>query len=679
MLSRWHELRELIVTGSHWQAQHKLWAVRLLGHQPLDATHSRKIAELYLRSWTIYKERDTAWLEFRSELNNREYRRFLQRVRGQWGLLDSFDKPQERAKLLAIIEQAIADVQEKLVLAQAREAREAAIRAGCLGFDDSPEGERLRRYELAAHRKFVRSLDSFMKVRKEGFEDTVETRDSTESVSSQEPLDTERESPAESEYCPEADQPDRDRQAESDCWAQRDQFLREPEIGRLLATGNDRAIAEDARSDAIDPASMTAAFRKVVNFDTAALSVEAPESPRLDEENLRNDPNFGYKAAPSSPEAPVSESKTNEQAQCEQRSELVDADEAGREPEPAHWLWWLPGVLISIIVVMCFGRTGLSRNGLESLDRRPPASHRELPERLPAIEVRPDSAVESDLLVATVRPQTDALRTTLRLDGADRCADAVDPDGAVFLEMGTEAADWWAREESGADRLLGVARRSPVEPFVEIERERLLDEADVGESGASKEIDQLAAREVAGVRAVAGDFEGRVVGRDVWIGVGDVIAQRQNATASDQLDLPRQERFWVDDVMQHVPRDCPVKRAESVGRAIKHRCLEKPSPLAEGRAPLSGALDHFARQVHADDVQPGAQKCFGHEAGTATDVEDATAARKRGFVDQALQCGGIALDGCALKPRSLGVESASELCVVVGHVCVPATDCCGFS
>ena len=127
-----------------------------------------------MRTWTIDPVRGNAWCEHKSEMLPEEHRHFQKRLRGQWGLRNSHIEKKERQTLLAIVDKAIADVKEKLALAEARAEKEAALLADCLAFDDSDEGERHRRYELAAHRKFLRSIDSFMKVRKAGFEEIAE-------------------------------------------------------------------------------------------------------------------------------------------------------------------------------------------------------------------------------------------------------------------------------------------------------------------------------------------------------------------------------------------------------------------------------------------------------------------------------------------------------------------------
>ncbi len=51
-------------------------------------------------------------------------------------------------------------------MARERAARDAQRRADCLLFDDSMEGERLRRYEASSSRTMLRSINEFFKVRR---------------------------------------------------------------------------------------------------------------------------------------------------------------------------------------------------------------------------------------------------------------------------------------------------------------------------------------------------------------------------------------------------------------------------------------------------------------------------------------------------------------------------------
>ncbi len=167
LLDRWAELRALLEPGKYWQPHHKLRAVRLLGHQPLDAIASLDVAQIYVRSWTINPRRETPWSELKSELGPDEYRRFKSRVHSQWpDLLNSYDDAKERQVLIEIVERAVQEIMVKAKEAASRAERDAALRADALSFDDSHEGELLRRYQTANHRAFLRSLSEFDKARR---------------------------------------------------------------------------------------------------------------------------------------------------------------------------------------------------------------------------------------------------------------------------------------------------------------------------------------------------------------------------------------------------------------------------------------------------------------------------------------------------------------------------------
>ncbi len=173
LLDRFAELRALLLEpGKIWNSQHKFMAIRLLGKQPLDCYTDIQIAEICLRMWTTNPARDNAWIDMRSELGRDEYARFRDTILRQWPqLLDSLDDETERQILRAIVDQAVEQVKVKAAMAAERAERDAARRADCLAFDDSPEGERLRRYELGYHRAFLRSVEAFSKARRDSESD----------------------------------------------------------------------------------------------------------------------------------------------------------------------------------------------------------------------------------------------------------------------------------------------------------------------------------------------------------------------------------------------------------------------------------------------------------------------------------------------------------------------------
>jgi hypothetical protein len=143
----------------------KLRAVRLLGKQPLDAIDEEDVAMVYLATFALKPNKGTWDWEISTELSESDLRRF--RINAAKRELDSLkprDAAEARQALLAIIER---ETEQLALLAEENRQREqiAAARAvGRLAFDDSAEGERLRRFELASGRAMWRSLDKVMKL-----------------------------------------------------------------------------------------------------------------------------------------------------------------------------------------------------------------------------------------------------------------------------------------------------------------------------------------------------------------------------------------------------------------------------------------------------------------------------------------------------------------------------------
>jgi hypothetical protein len=81
-------------------------------------------------------------------------------------MMNAGDSAEARRILVSIVERAIAQVMVKLVLAQEQAKRDAQRTADSLSFDYTHEGELMRRYELGAHRKFGRSLNDYLKIRR---------------------------------------------------------------------------------------------------------------------------------------------------------------------------------------------------------------------------------------------------------------------------------------------------------------------------------------------------------------------------------------------------------------------------------------------------------------------------------------------------------------------------------
>ena len=78
------------------------------------------------------------------------------------------DPAEARAKLRGIVDQAVARLEARREVHEQWEAVAAANQMARLSFDASPEGERLRRFQLAGNRSLLRTLETLLKLRRDG-------------------------------------------------------------------------------------------------------------------------------------------------------------------------------------------------------------------------------------------------------------------------------------------------------------------------------------------------------------------------------------------------------------------------------------------------------------------------------------------------------------------------------
>ncbi len=230
LLDRWAELGRLLDRGQCWQSPDKLKAIRLLGHQPLDAADSDVVATIFLACEVLDPQTDhpvpraepvepqtaqeairqlraltrraitmlgaeiapqaagpppaedgegagieAAWqqcggafTELMGELTGEEAAAYRRRLEGrQVDRLRPKDPAAARAALRAIVDKATLRLEAKREVHEAHAALEAAETVDRLAFDASPEGERLRRFQLAGQRALLRTVDTLLKLRRQ--------------------------------------------------------------------------------------------------------------------------------------------------------------------------------------------------------------------------------------------------------------------------------------------------------------------------------------------------------------------------------------------------------------------------------------------------------------------------------------------------------------------------------
>jgi hypothetical protein len=166
LLGRWAQLRDLLDQGMPWLAPDKLKAIRLLGRHPIDAYDYSDVARIYLASHVLLNEEGQPFQEILNELTPEErprYEHYLQ-MRG-YDRLAPKDAAAARLMLLEIVDRATAELADKAGVFRELEEINLRFAGHRLSWDDTPEGERLRRYGLTCKRAWSRMFDLLLKIR----------------------------------------------------------------------------------------------------------------------------------------------------------------------------------------------------------------------------------------------------------------------------------------------------------------------------------------------------------------------------------------------------------------------------------------------------------------------------------------------------------------------------------
>jgi hypothetical protein len=169
LIGEWQGLRHRVDQGLVLQAQDRIRAIRLMGKNPSDAALDERVNLIYVASLALHPiGRVHAYEDFKCELTTPELENFKERIRLRESLiLDAQNTAKAQGALLDLIDRNLARLQAKLEVYEEHAEEYAASTAGRLAYEDTPEGERLRRYELAAQRRKHRCLEAFWKYRRE--------------------------------------------------------------------------------------------------------------------------------------------------------------------------------------------------------------------------------------------------------------------------------------------------------------------------------------------------------------------------------------------------------------------------------------------------------------------------------------------------------------------------------
>jgi hypothetical protein len=169
LLDRWAELRELLEEDLLWQSVDRFKAIRLLGKQPMDAADDPNVTVIYQSCWVLnprVRELD-AFEDVWNELLAGEANLFRQRLADR--AVEEFlpaDQDEAKAKLLGIMGEVTDRLKSLARSHQERADADQAEETARLSFDDSKEGERLRRFQFACGRSLHKTLDTLLKLRR---------------------------------------------------------------------------------------------------------------------------------------------------------------------------------------------------------------------------------------------------------------------------------------------------------------------------------------------------------------------------------------------------------------------------------------------------------------------------------------------------------------------------------
>jgi hypothetical protein len=167
--TRWRELGARLEAGECWHPPEKLKAVRLLGRLPHEVADESEVSQLYLCCHVLEpNDRDDPFAEVRSDMESNDYARLKRRLAKR--NVESKRPPNAevaRAQLLELVRRNVDRLSALAARHRAFDEHMNARRADVMGFDDSMEGERLRRHMAASQRTICRAIGTIIKMRKE--------------------------------------------------------------------------------------------------------------------------------------------------------------------------------------------------------------------------------------------------------------------------------------------------------------------------------------------------------------------------------------------------------------------------------------------------------------------------------------------------------------------------------
>jgi hypothetical protein len=169
LIAIWKTFKDRAQRGLEIQANDRFKAVRMLGLQPVDVVNDERVWLVFFASFVLHPgERKHAFVDLKSDMRTLELEAFVERPESRWpGLLDPNDKAKAKQMLVDLAQRNIERLEAKREAHLEHADDRAASRARLLAYDESPQGERLGRHELACERRVKRCREAFWKHRRE--------------------------------------------------------------------------------------------------------------------------------------------------------------------------------------------------------------------------------------------------------------------------------------------------------------------------------------------------------------------------------------------------------------------------------------------------------------------------------------------------------------------------------
>jgi len=160
----WEELRAQLEPGKFWQSHDRLKAIRLLGRQPLDAVEDRQVAEIFVASSALDPAGHKPFDDLLSDMGTTEHVHYRKAVRARWpDLVSAEDTAGCRQILIDLADRHIERLNAKLEVYEQNPDANAQRAVDRLGFDQSPDGNRIRQYHMKCNSGFFRAFETCRK------------------------------------------------------------------------------------------------------------------------------------------------------------------------------------------------------------------------------------------------------------------------------------------------------------------------------------------------------------------------------------------------------------------------------------------------------------------------------------------------------------------------------------